>query len=164
MKAISNENGLLKFQGSNFLKQRLILSILSGKSVHIVDIRSHDESPGLRGYEVSLIRLFDKISNGSEIDINKSGTAVSIKPGILHGGVIHHDCNLERGIGKIKLQSKIKFNVIHYGFSFQVIIWMFFWRSVHSVKIQSMRLFEESQTAKTVHPLIISKVPHCPIF
>lgn len=99
MKTVSREGNLLTFHGSNFLKQRLMLSILSGKSVHIVDIRSEDDRPGLRGYEVSLIRLFDKISNGSEIDINKSGTAISFKPGILHGGVIHHDCNLERGIG-----------------------------------------------------------------
>lgn len=101
MKIATHEGNLLKFQGSNFLKQRLILSILTGKSVQIVDIRSNDDRPGLRGYEVSLIRLFDKISNGSEIDINKSGTAISFKPGILHGGVIHHDCNLERGIGKM---------------------------------------------------------------
>lgn len=99
MKTATHEGNLLTFHGSNFLKQRLILSILSGKSVQIIDIRSNDDQPGLRGYEVSLIRLFDKISNGSEIDINKSGTAVSFKPGILHGGVIHHDCNLERGIG-----------------------------------------------------------------
>ena len=99
MKTIEREGNLLTFHGSNFLKQRLILSILSGKSVHIVDIRSQDDAPGLRGYEVSLIRLFDKISNGSEIDINKSGTAILFKPGILHGGTIHHDCNLERGIG-----------------------------------------------------------------
>lgn len=99
MKTVENEGNLIKFQGSNFLKQRLILSILSGKSVHIVDIRSQDDSPGLRGYEVSLIRLFDKVSNGSDININKSGTSVLFKPGILHGGVIHHDCNLDRGIG-----------------------------------------------------------------
>lgn len=103
MKTAERDGSLLIFHGSNFLKQRLILSILSGKSVHIVDIRGQDDAPGLRGYEVSLIRLFDKISNGSEIDINKSGTAVLFKPGILHGGTIHHDCNLERGIGTIKL-------------------------------------------------------------
>lgn len=100
MKSVSQEGNLLTFHGSNFLKQRLILSILSGKSVHIINIRSLDEAPGLRGYEVSLVRLFDKISNGSEIDINKSGTSILFKPGILNGGVIHHDCSLERGIGK----------------------------------------------------------------
>lgn len=100
MTSIAQDANLLKYHGSNFLKQRLILSILSGKAVQIVDIRSDDDDePGLRGYEVSLIRLFDKISNGSVIDINKSGTSVYFKPGLLHGGLITHDCNVERGIG-----------------------------------------------------------------
>lgn len=108
MKMVTREGNLLTFHGSNFLKQRLILAILSGKSVQIVDIRSEDDKPGLRGYEVSLIRLFDKISNGSEIDINKSGTTILFKPGILNGGVIHHDCNLERGIGEKKLHKTEK--------------------------------------------------------
>lgn len=98
--AISTDGNLLNFQGSNFLRQRLVLSILSGKCVHIVDIRKNDDEPGLRGYEVSLIRLVDKISNGSVIEINKSGTSVYFKPGLLHGGVITHDCNTERGIGE----------------------------------------------------------------
>lgn len=142
MIAVSHEGNLLKFHGSNFLKQRLILSILSGKSVHIVDIRSQDEKPGLRGYEVSLIRLFDKISNGSEIDINKSGTAVSFKPGILHGGVIHHDCNVERGIGnnyKMKHMPYIAIQIFLLTFRcvlFQDIIWTFYWPLVHFVKCQ----------------------------
>lgn len=100
MKTAERDGNLLVFHGSNFLKQRLILSILSGKSVHIVDIRSEDDEPGLRAYEASLIRLFDKISNGSNINISRSGTSVLFKPGILNGGVITHDCNLERGIGK----------------------------------------------------------------
>lgn len=100
MTSIASEGDLFKFQGSNFLKQRLILSILSGKAVQILDIRKNDDDPGLRGYEVSLIRLFDKISNGSMIEINKSGTAVYFKPGLLHGGIITHDCNTERGIGE----------------------------------------------------------------
>lgn len=100
MTSIAKDGNLLKFHGSNFLKQRLILSMLSGKPVQIVDIRSDDDEPGLRGYEVSLIRLFDKISNGSDIDINKSGTAVYFRPGLLHGGTITHDCNVERGIGE----------------------------------------------------------------
>lgn len=99
-----DDKSLSKFQGSNFFKQRLILSMLSGKAIHITNIRSDVDAPGLRGYEVSLIRLFDKISNGTQIDINKSGTAVYFKPGLLHGGLILHDCNLERGIGKIVRQ------------------------------------------------------------
>lgn len=42
--------------------------------MQIIGICCQDEVPDLRGYEFSLIRLFDKISNGSEIDMNKSGT------------------------------------------------------------------------------------------
>lgn len=44
-------------------------------------MHSQYDAPGLRGYKISLIRLFDKISSGSEIDINRSGTVVLFKPG-----------------------------------------------------------------------------------
>lgn len=130
MNSDERDGNLMELHGSNHLKQRLILSILSGKSVHIVDIRSDDDEPGLRGYEVSLIRLFDKISNGTEININKSGTGVLFKPGILHGGIIHHDCSLERGIGKIYILKLRKNKIfllllIHSCFTFQDTILMF---------------------------------------
>jgi RNA 3'-terminal phosphate cyclase-like protein len=57
---------LLEFKGSNYLKQKLVLSVLSGKSIKITDIRCSKndlaEIPGLREFEVSLIRLIDKIT------------------------------------------------------------------------------------------------------
>lgn len=99
MTAISIENNLFTYRGSNFLKQRLILSTLSGKPIRIVDIRHLDTAPGLRGYEISLIRLLDKVSNGSHIEINPTGTSVYYRPGLLTGGYIQHSCNEERGIG-----------------------------------------------------------------
>lgn len=40
---------LLKYEGFNYLRQRLILATLSGKPVRIEKIRSDDENPGLRG-------------------------------------------------------------------------------------------------------------------
>lgn len=40
---------LLKFEGYNYFRQRLILATLSGKPVRIEKIRSDDENPGLRG-------------------------------------------------------------------------------------------------------------------
>lgn len=103
MSAISIENNLLTYRGSNFLKQRLVLSTLSGKPVRIVDIRSSDSDPGLRGYEISLIRLLDKLTNGTKIEINESGTAIYYRPGLLDGGSVQHNCNVERGIGKVYL-------------------------------------------------------------
>ncbi|KAJ6638461.1 putative RNA 3'-terminal phosphate cyclase-like protein [Pseudolycoriella hygida] len=99
MVATSIENNLLTYRGSNFLKQRLVLSTLSGKAVRITDIRSSDTDPGLRGYEISLIRLLDKITNGTKIEINQSGTSLYYRPGLLDGGVIQHNCSVERGIG-----------------------------------------------------------------
>lgn len=97
---MDSDSSLLQFHGSNFLKQRLILSTISGKPIQIVNIRKDDFEPGLKGYEVSLIRLFDKITNGTKIEINQSGTGVYFHPGLLHGGTHTHDCNTERGIGK----------------------------------------------------------------
>ncbi|GAB0090259.1 Probable RNA 3'-terminal phosphate cyclase-like protein [Sergentomyia squamirostris] len=99
MVSIGKENDLLLFKGSNFLKQRLLLSTLSGKPVKIVNIRSFENPPGLREYEVSLIRLFDKITNGTRIELNETGTAVIYEPGLLHGGSLLHECSMERGIG-----------------------------------------------------------------
>lgn len=103
------DNNFLTFHGSNFLKQRVILSLLSGKSIQIVDIRKDDDEPGLKGFEVSLIRLLDKISNGTEIEINKSGTSIYFKPGLLNGGTLTHDCNLGRGIGEYTLTALFQF-------------------------------------------------------
>lgn len=108
MTAINNENNNLVYRGSNFLKQRLILSTLSGKPVRIVDIRIDEAEPGLKGYEISLIRLFDKLTNGTNIDINESGSSISYRPGLLNGGLIQHNCNEERGIGKRRVNDTVQ--------------------------------------------------------
>lgn len=99
MSAFARENDLIIFKGSNFFKQRLILSMLSGKPIKIIEIHVDAQNIGLQAYEISLIRLFDKISNGTKIEINESGTSILFQPGLLNGGLIHHDCNTERGIG-----------------------------------------------------------------
>ncbi|CAK8695629.1 unnamed protein product [Clavelina lepadiformis] len=78
---------------------RLVLATLSGKKVKIRRIRSKDESPGLHEFEASLLRLLDKITNGTTIAISVSGTTLVYEPGILQGGAFEHDCNNERAIG-----------------------------------------------------------------
>jgi len=86
--------------------------------VKITNIRSLDKDPGLRGmlfflhinpafmfhlisYRLrSLVtRLLEKISNGSVIEISHTGTAILLKPGVLTGGPVVHDCPLSRSIG-----------------------------------------------------------------
>lgn len=42
------ESNNLVFKGANCLKQRLLLSVLSGKPVRIEEIRSADVEPGIR--------------------------------------------------------------------------------------------------------------------
>lgn len=93
------KGSVLYYKGSNFLRQRLILSTLSGKPVRITHIRVLEDEPGLKEYEVSLIRLLDKITNGTTIELNETGTALYFQPGLLHGGALTHDCSTQRGIG-----------------------------------------------------------------
>ena len=50
-------------------------------------------------YEVSFIRLIEKLSNGAVIEINKTGTTLYFCPGTLIGGSITHQCDNERSIG-----------------------------------------------------------------
>ncbi|KAG7477066.1 hypothetical protein MATL_G00089360 [Megalops atlanticus] len=89
----------LTYDGCNFFRQRLVLSTLSGKRVKIRNIRSKDDNPGLRDFEASFIRLMDKITNGTRIEINQTGTVLFYQPGLLYGGTVEHECNPQRSIG-----------------------------------------------------------------
>lgn len=46
-----------------------------------------------------MIRLLDKITNGSKIVVTETGTCVFFQPGILVGGVFDHECCVQRAIG-----------------------------------------------------------------
>ncbi|KAF9227655.1 18S rRNA biogenesis protein [Gyrodon lividus] len=90
---------IVTYSGHQHLRQRLVLSILSGKPVRIDAIRSEDKNPGLRDYEVSLLRLLEKATNGTSIEISVTGTTILLKPGIILGGPVTHDCPLSRSVG-----------------------------------------------------------------
>ncbi|KAF8892499.1 18S rRNA biogenesis protein [Infundibulicybe gibba] len=90
---------VVQFSGHQHFRQRLVLSILSGKHVRIDKIRSEDKNPGLRDFEISLLRLLEKVTNGTVIEISVTGTAVLLKPGIIFGGPLTHDCPLSRSVG-----------------------------------------------------------------
>jgi len=47
----------VKLHGANFLRQRLILSTISGKNVKITKIRESEADPGLVEYEMNLLKL-----------------------------------------------------------------------------------------------------------
>jgi len=90
---------VLKFEGSQFFRQRLVCATLSSTPLLIKDIRSNEEKPGLVDYEASLLRLMEKLTNGSKIEIDVTGTSLYYKPGILTGGTLKHDCGITRSIG-----------------------------------------------------------------
>ncbi|KAL2905494.1 putative RNA 3'-terminal phosphate cyclase-like protein [Bienertia sinuspersici] len=94
------EKKYLKMKGSQNLRAILLLSTLSSTPILIDDIRSTDINPGLRPYEVSLLRLIEKVCNNCSVVINETGTKLKYKPGIVMGGkFLEHDCGLSRSIG-----------------------------------------------------------------
>lgn len=77
---------VLKYNGSAYLRQRLVLSTLSGIPTSITEIRVGDTDPGLRDYEVTFLRLLEKITDGGKVVIDETGTRLSFHPGIITGG------------------------------------------------------------------------------
>ena len=90
---------MIDLQGHLLFRERIILSILSGKSLKISKIRSDLDNPGLERGEISFLKLIEKITEGSTIEINHTGTAIKFKPGIIKGGEVEHDCDLSKSIG-----------------------------------------------------------------
>lgn len=97
---------VIRLAGANYFRQRLILSTLSGRPIFIYNIRltpdvdDPEQRIGLRDYEANLLRLLDKITKGSVIQINENGTSLAYKPGVIVGGPhLVHECPLSRGIG-----------------------------------------------------------------
>lgn len=49
----------------------------------VSNIRTEELNPGIVDYEMQLLKLIDRITNGSVVDINVSGTQVKFTPGII---------------------------------------------------------------------------------
>jgi len=97
--AMSSSRFIL-MKGATMFRMRLVCSLLSGKAIRIDDIRPHDARPGLRDYEVSFLRLLDRISSGTAVKISPTGTSVKFTPGVILGGAdIEHECPPTRAIG-----------------------------------------------------------------
>ncbi|WFD29167.1 hypothetical protein MSPP1_000172 [Malassezia sp. CBS 17886] len=96
--AEANER-LVRFTGHAYFRERLALATLAARPVRIDRIRPDDEEPGVRDFEAGFLRLLEKLTNGSTVEINYTGTSVYYSPGIIYGGSVTHDCGLSRSIG-----------------------------------------------------------------
>ena len=90
------KSGFLKLQGCTHFRQRLVCATLSCKPIIIEEIRSESEEPGLTEFEANFLRLLDKLTNGSQIEINETGTKLKYVPGFIVGGTFEHDCGTKR--------------------------------------------------------------------
>ena len=91
----------LEFTGHTYLRQILTLSLLSGRQIIVKNIRADEDSPGLRPHEINLLQLIEKVTNGTQVSINKTGTRLIMHPGIIdsnEGLLVEHDCHLDRAI------------------------------------------------------------------
>jgi RNA 3'-terminal phosphate cyclase-like protein len=78
----------LRFTGHKALANRLVLSTLTGRPVHISQIRSSSPTaPGLAAHEISFLRLLEAITNGSSLQISYTGTTLTYNPGLITGSV-----------------------------------------------------------------------------
>ncbi|CAG2116659.1 unnamed protein product [Medioppia subpectinata] len=89
---------IVDLSGSNCLRQRLVLSILSGRPMRVSGIRCKDMDRGLNDSEMNLLKLVEKVTNGSDIYVDERGTRLMFKPGLPYGGHVDHDCGLTRSI------------------------------------------------------------------
>ncbi|ETN47227.1 18S rRNA biogenesis protein RCL1 [Cyphellophora europaea CBS 101466] len=132
---MSTQQPPLRFTSHHSLPLRLVLSTLLGRAIHISQIRpSSPTNPGLSPSEISLLRLIEAVTNGSQMEISYTGTVLLYKPGLITGsasgsganaaGVIRHELasNNSRGLSYYLLPlcllapfSKTKFNVLFTG-------------------------------------------------
>lgn len=54
---MSDNSSIFTFKGCNFMRQRLLLSLVSGKILRITDIRTREDEPGLKGTTFIVARL-----------------------------------------------------------------------------------------------------------
>ncbi|KAI9325443.1 RNA 3'-terminal phosphate cyclase/enolpyruvate transferase [Zopfochytrium polystomum] len=105
---------MVRLQGHHNFRMRLVLATLSGRPVRIDKIRQRpspgggdvvvpsdapEDHTGLLDYEVSFLRLLEKVTNGSTVEISYSGTALIYRPGVIVGGKVEHACPTSRAIG-----------------------------------------------------------------
>ena len=81
---------------TNF-RYKILCATLSNHSLIIDKIRIDEDIIGLKNYEANFLRLIEKVSNGSCIEIDESGSVLKYTPGTVVNGInIVHECDNEK--------------------------------------------------------------------
>ena len=105
----------LRLTSHHNLAYRLTLATLTGRSVRISDIRpASSTNPGLLPYEVSFIRLLDRITNGAVIEFSMTGTTLLYKPGLITGSAKGYNASTSGGVIEHKLGAECAARGISY--------------------------------------------------
>lgn len=96
---------IIRLGNENCFRSRIILATLSGKALKLENIHTEESmddassSIGLKDYQVAFLKLIEKVTNGSVIEINDTGTCLFYRPGLLMGGEIEFEVPCSRAIG-----------------------------------------------------------------
>ncbi len=111
----------IELSGSSFFRIKIAYSLLFQKPIKITKIRTNDINPGLSQYEVSFLKLIETITNGTLIELSKTGTVLKFTPGVItnnYGDMIEFPCDNSRcltyyleGIVPIAMYGKESLNI-----------------------------------------------------
>jgi len=90
---------MLKFQNPTHFRQIITCSVLSERPVVIESIRRGEPNPGLYEHEVTFLKLIEKITNGTKVQIDESGTRVKFYPGVITNND-ESDFEFDCGVGR----------------------------------------------------------------
>jgi RNA 3'-terminal phosphate cyclase-like protein len=94
---------VIQFQGAQNFRQRIICSVISNRPIVISQIRANNNvHKGLLPHEINLLRLIDKITKGTQVQITPDGTTLSFKPGTItnmNGAEITHAVTIKGNRG-----------------------------------------------------------------
>jgi len=92
---------IFKLKGSNNFRLKIAFSLLLQKPIELSNIRPKNINPGLTEYEISFLKLVEQITNGTRIEISKTGTILKFFPGVItnnYGELLEFDCDLSRNL------------------------------------------------------------------
>ena len=97
----NSSSSFKSLSGSNYFRLKIAYSLLLNQAIEITNIRDDDINPGLSKYEISFLKLISEITNGTVIDINKTGTILKFTPGTItnnYGDEFTFQCDKSRAV------------------------------------------------------------------